>query len=782
MSVAFLLLHTTIVAQDFHAVIFAATNTQNKKLGAGIRVSFDEVVGLMQSFESAGVRVIPYYFEGEHFSMENLDKTLNSLETKGEDYILFYFIGHGFQDSRSRYPNLIFLNKEEISPQEKKKKSRNAEEIFYYLKKKKKYKGLMVVSDACNAPLEILELEAQGPQARKDPVISDAKREANWLWCAGVIQSAPFEYLITSSGPGEKSYANREEGSIFSQGFVNAFENACARRIDSLDQIVNAIPAEVRKITDNIEGFEQIPLIDSPIQDKRSFFVKLLGIFLDRREKRQLRKAFKNEDLQNLQLTLGLTEDRPETRQEFLKLKPASYYTIAAISGEYGLGFSSKLSDTAEVSLNYCAASLIYRENRSMRDWDIAEKIKKLDQKYRLLGIPAKGPFNAWLDQKCREYTAYFSEQEELVNDQLAELDSILQTIEKERDSLVGRQEKLKQEVATLELRLAEVDESIATTKRTISQNGTIRISIPDIPDNLSPRLSDALDAMVKGHPMPTGLTDREKFWLSQVEVISEPNDQLSPNTRDTVDLKAFKIGNYCSSEIRNVAVNIMQLVLNKVSVVPEKYRDSIQVSLKIEGYADYRGAGAQLGISFRPDRDLDYIYSNGYSEKRAFQQKRRQSRFINNEQLAFLRALCAYDQCVVILLKNGIRKPNVEFFAIEQDLKQSSRSEDKMFRGVNVFFQIQNLNLYLLENLDLLESEKREIIAAIGEKKRAVEEVSRRIAKLNQERGAISAEQKRLEIRKAEIKTDQEMIDPHNQQSQIRQRQAEVQRLQDGN
>ena len=780
----FTLLVQPIKAQTFHAVVFAATETENKELAAGIQVSYDHLKQLLSSLESAGLDVQTHYHDGANFNIDRLAQAISSLKTSKNDYILFYFIGHGFEDTESSYPNLIFTNKEAISNAEKEQNARNEKEIHETLQKKK-FKGLLVVADACNSELNTTGWIKQGKSSKKSDPTPESKAfdRINWTACANILQSEEFQYLIASSQTGKDSYTHPEKGGIFTIAFVNAFKTACDDNIDSLDHIIRLIPSEINKLTAPIEDLEQIPLIFSPIKEKQGFLQQLANIFFSRKEKKELKKAFNVEELGNLKATLQLTEDYPESRRKFLKTKPAAYYTIMAISNESELYVARTLQDTIRVSLDYCTASIIHLENRSTRDIDIIQKIRKLDRKHQLLGIPQKGPFGKWLDYKCTEYTQYLNDQREEIEVKEKELEEILVEVESELDDKREERRGLQNDIDVLTKRLSEIDESINTTKRTITENGTLRISIPTLPDNISPKLNQALDALVAGKQLPSGLTAKEKYWLSQIDIKLEPNDKLEPNALLTSELKDFQIAKYCTPKIQGVSQKIMSLLLQQLSVVPEAYKDSINIKFKIEGYADYRGRKSALGIGFpTKNKSYDYQYKNDLGQIKTFKHRKHTYVNLTNETLALSRAICAYEECLDIMDNHGIRHHEVELFAIEQDLSKSAKSDDKMFRGVNVFFTLEDVNLYLLKHIDLLEKERKEIQDAIIAKEEAIRGINRQIEDLNVKVIEVTNEQEQLEERKIELETgiDDVRTGLGGQPNAIRARQAEIQKIQD--
>ncbi|MCB0644103.1 MAG: hypothetical protein KDC44_20800, partial [Phaeodactylibacter sp.] len=132
------------------------------------------------------------------------------------------------------------------------------------------------------------------------------------------------------------------------------------------------------------------------------------------------------------------------------------------------------------------------------------------------------------------------------------------------------------------------------------------------------------------------------------------------------IDLQAFAVGDHCSPRIINYTNTVLQGLLARTKSVPIEFRDSLDIRIEIEGYADYRGAGGLIGL-FYAKKDYDYVYTNREGTRVPFRWRAGRSDQITNEQIAFLRAACSCDITQEILNQNGLQVPveNFTFYAI---------------------------------------------------------------------------------------------------------------------
>ena len=229
-----------------------------------------------------------------------------------------------------------------------------------------------------------------------------------------------------------------------------------------------------------------------------------------------------------------------------------------------------------------------------------------------------------------------------------------------------------------------------------------------------------------------------------------------------------------------------MGLLLDQIEHVPFEYRTKIKVQLAITGYADWRGANrkSSIGIRVTPKTDIDEFYINKDSLRMPFSVAKGERRSITNEQLAFMRGYCAFREAERILKANNILQIEKKFAAIEQDPPETEEEKTgDLFRGVDIFFVVENAFGYLLERNNTLSAENERVQNEIAANRQLIRELETRIELNEQKISALKLEILEAEKRKAQIEsrlldinrgTDGQEID-----SEIERRLREVKNLQ---
>ncbi|MCB0642801.1 MAG: caspase family protein, partial [Phaeodactylibacter sp.] len=565
----FLFLAPPLFSQHLRLVVFAATSAEDKGFAQGIKVSVSELRTLFGRLDTPELPLDSTFFIGDQFNIDQLENWLKTVDTHPDDFLIFYFLGHGNESSKSQYPQLIFHKDHELARRDMKKNTRNLEDIYMTLFEEHPTRGLLVIGDACNDPIEKAKTEAMSGSRKKKPKTPFRKSpDGDLSGCSTFLQESLSSLAISSSDKGNKAYLSKTEGSFFTQAFVQTMNTDCAKVPKDLSelfyktaQVVDAIAADY--------DLEQKLIVDNPTKSKFNFKRMVQRIFFDGNDRRLMNKAFRNDDYSYFDVILGKTKS-PETeqkiREQFLSKKPAAYYILSAITKAEKLATDSDLEKEAEVLLDYCTARAIYQSNKGLkteRDINIVKKLRKLDEEYEQLGISDYVNPGKWLDAKCIECKQGFEEKREQV---LRLVDSLEREIISTQQAIVtldSQEISVKKEIEALERELAAKDQSIKKTIQTITENGNIRVSIPEFPANFSANLQAALQAVIEGREVDTGsLTEYEKVWLSQVEVIYEPNEEMSPNVEDEIDLQAFAVGDHCSPRIINYTNTVLQSLL----------------------------------------------------------------------------------------------------------------------------------------------------------------------------------------------------------------------------
>jgi hypothetical protein len=171
------------------------------------------------------------------------------------------------------------------------------------------------------------------------------------------------------------------------------------------------------------------------------------------------------------------------------------------------------------------------------------------------------------------------------------------------------------------------------------------------------------------------------------------------------------------------------------VDDVPQNKRDELKVKVKITGNSDWIGSrnGQPLGIQYTAETDLFEEYVNQEGDKKTFRLTAGETVNITNEELAFLRAYCAYNVIMTILNEKNITDYNVQFQAIEHVLPEGIDEKDRTagedYRGVDIDMTVENLYKHYLDEIEEVETEIEAIKTRIRQQRREITRISDGIA-----------------------------------------------------
>lgn len=762
-------------AQNLHCLFFAAN--EDKQIGKGVQVSLQKLRQQMGTVaEQTQLQYQEQVFINSNFSLAALDNALGSLNTSTQDVVLFYFIGHGVQSENSPYPDLVFLpsfRKNEVATN-----TRNLQDIYGSLSDNQNARLMIIVGEACN--------DRYSPVGAMGADIEAEDKEPRAEQFRNLFLQEEGSYILASSKPGQKSYMHREKGGLFTQAFVNAMNGVLADDdAATMQRFARRIKAETEKLTQKIE---QEPLIE---EKRPNFFSRILTVFLDWKTRRTLKKEIRDGNLENLEQVISdihnpNSERDKLLRERFIEKRPVSFYVIKGIFTEANLNSSSMVRDSGQVLVDYCTAVYLYSEGmRSSRDYRILKDIEETNKKYGdVLGIEKEGGMVKWLGNRCNNYESYFTGEKDEVDDRIEALNAEIVRLEQEigvdQRQILSLGEENRQKQEQIDQNLNE----IASNQEYIRDNGNLSFQIPALPGSTS--ALRALDKLKRGEDLDESLNEEEKLWLASVRIKSEPNDSLVPNMTREQSLRAYRIGDYCSDEIVETAEAVMDLLLEQIDHVPFSYRPKIKVKLDVTGYADWRSAGRYktIGVRVTPKENIDEFYMTKDSLRMPFSVAKGERRSITNEQLAFMRGYCAYETANSILRENNILQVEKRFSAIEQDPPETEEEKTgDLFRGVDVFFVVENAFGYLLERNDELTAANERTNNEIAANRRMITQLEEKIERNENRISELKQEILEAEKRKAQIESRlmdiQRGTDGQNIDSEIERRLQEIKTLQ---
>lgn len=749
----------TGAASTIHAVIFASTN--DASIGKGNTVS----LSLFEEEFSRIEKILPikrYIYDDDLFTKDNVSYVINKLKplVKKNDIVLFIFLGHGYNPLTSflKYPNLLFSNTQgSVTPTELKANSLPLQTIiddFSVLDPRL----FIAFVEACNydpeeeSEEEFSFLNGGAYNIALPPIPDEKKLEELFVKPSG-------SFIITSSQPKEPSYINDEDGGIFSQALILAlkketsvnntattsldefFERTKTYTLDLAEKISVVQTPQMFKIPPSDYSLETDDLIDPEEEfdyknhKKRKFVIWLVALFTKSPVKKDFEKGLSQGKISSLRQSIPPGEKGDRTLNKIYRKTPVMYHIAEALVSELD-------ADTAKAMLNF---SIAYELLKAGTFTDKDRKIMKLMEENdtdNITGIKdASQDFNKWLRKKLGLYKDKYQEMIVGFDNDIGKNQKKLQIIDDDIAKLLNDVKDINLEIKELEQKIEKADQPRVRS---------VQLELDDIQKISGQTWNDIRDVYDK--IQEEGLVDS----LTDVKEIAVPNsnakiqmkfgkEKMNSNLQTTPN--GYKLGKYCTDEIVEVTENTMLLLLKKIDDIPVGERGAINVDLTITGNADWKGGSGKLNIYYKSEEEIDQEYIDKNNDPHSFYMEVGDSRNINNEELAFLRAYCAFQKTLSILQGKGISPTQikVKFIAIAH-AKPSPMppgvDPGKKYRGIEISIQIENLYKHYQDKLDEL---RNELAILQGERQKKMD----LIEKKKGEKKAIEEEIKRLEEEK---------------------------------
>lgn len=753
----------TICAQNsnrIRIIVFAATD--DATIGKGNQVSLKL---LKETFERVETNTDNFFdinfveYPGNKFSLIDYEEMLAQLKTYDltEDVLLFYFMGHGFMSEINVSPNLLFYNTSgPIDASILEENSKNLAEIHDELKQLGA-KLTISMAEACNtridkmndagvegkvikeADIEILPPELAEPDRYKD-----------------LFQAPKGDIMVFSSLQGRYSFVSQVDGGIFTQGFCRALDMLVASpKTINWDQILTYTKRNTVRICGSADLKEkQIPSalmqlelddielsIDEPeLEKKIGFLKKLFRVFKGSKEPGNVlaKVARGREPPYKVYQTLI----QPDVAETYISNEPFSYYLI--------LGkLSEKNAGTQDVFLNYSIAKRLYDAKPpklSTQDGIIVGKLEKLSERSEAemaKEIRKAGSVYLWLNGKHKDYKKALNDEIKGLQKEINDLYDLMAKIE---DQIVIEQDKIlniNQEIETLKNKKKVNLKRINELK--IKRVANLKFSIPDIA-SVSIDDLDKVQKYVDCIRISGGVEDCQsdeitKILANKITVEFEMDPSVTTG-KITPDIRKFNVGEYCNDKIIQITERTIAILMEALQIIP---RDSVtmsEVKIKgtITGFADFRGAGKKLGIYYQPKEYINTSYINKYNESIQVKFSNGKRFNITNEQLAFLRAYCAYQiiKAKIEAFSSGLidlskkSQFDIDFKAIEQDAFE--KIGDDQFRGVEIQIEIENLFKFIKKEIKNLSGANLDLDIQLNQKQNLIDQAQKAIDQLKME------------------------------------------------
>lgn len=448
-----------------------------------------------------------------------------------------------------------------------------------------------------------------------------------------------------------------------------------------------------------------------PNDDKHQIsFLKrvLLEIFHRPRLRSEIKKIFKAPDKGSVITEAGnfiqyIEDGESDEKEKILQETPCAYYTFL------GLYWTYIRKNPEKAYINFAVANSIWSESDVLnpKDGYLMEKIIKWMNKYQVNNNFTPNTIRTvmdWMNEKNGEYIS---------NEQvtLKEMEDEITKTRSEWEALINK--KIGME----------------TTKKEFegkSKNRTFKLA--GITTENYKRAIDELDKFIQTGGADEFNTTYELLDNVVIQITEEVPTKVSPYD---IEVHGYRLGQHCDYSIQESSVQIVRRLLhltdfkNRYKEIPVEYRENIRIEVSLTGKADGYPFRKEKGVSvakYKGENISEEFYSRSESlhKKAVFTN----STPIDNEELAFLRAYCAYQSIKKLLEEFDVPEENVKY-VFETDINAKKGSK---FRGVDTDIQIFNFYDYYLDQIKELSEEIANLEKEINGKNAKLTELKRKI------------------------------------------------------
>lgn len=764
-------------------IVFAATD--DSYIGKGNRRSvamLEEEFKRIKNETNGLIDLQADWYVGKDFSFSKFMEVVEGLKywNVSNDIVLFYFMGHGFIDEEHTSPNLLFYTTTgPVNDGIVANHHLNLKEVHEKIKSAGA-RLTITIGEACNTTIEQI----------KDARLIDTLNQTNVspprilkpLRYAELFQIPAGEIMIQSSLRGQYSYVSDLYGGIFTQAFVEALHQVVTSpnparwkeliaftKQNAVNLSKKAKLAEKQLPVAGILQLNEGKLIETEYDEPENIIVEAVEQFRGSKHlKKEVRNMMKGRTSSGR--VYGLLQ-QPDIAEINTKYQPLSHYILLGHMGETH-------DEKGQVLLFYSIARLLYKPlsgppRISEIDDKVIQKMNRFAERKQRKSKIAKeiasaGSVFHWLIGKQKDYVEILQDQLTGKENEIQDLYDFIAEINQE----IVQEEK---EIEAINQKAALFQDSIKANRDTIRALDTykkarVTASIHNVnaaTENDFVQIGPYINCLQKnGSPEPCKASIPAIVQAARATINFEL-DNASNTGKLPLELKGASIGAYCDPKIVEATQNMVDVLTGALSNVPKKnkYMDKIAISGVIKGSADYRGAGKLLSIVFKASQDITETYTDKYGNIKTARFLESVGVRITNEQLAFLRAYCAYDLIktkVSDLTNNMIdlgndRKFNIEFEAIEQSVNDKQNADD--FRGVDIKINIENLYNYVEEAIQTYMEENDRLMKEIKQYELTKESHELKIKGLEQERKKVLAD---IDVKRMEISQIQTTINKH--------------------
>jgi hypothetical protein len=183
-------------------------------------------------YQPLGFEVKPQYFQKDTYNRQAVEKSIADLKVDTGDVIIFYYTGHGFNETRGNpkkrpYPRMLLTNMpDHLSAKEFARSSVSVQDTYKALLRKKA-KSCFVFTDCCNSEVEAFRKTSI--DVFLAPSTSKGIQQFNPEACKRLFIDSSVNILAVATSRGEKARtANEFMGSFFSWSLQESFQSKLA--------------------------------------------------------------------------------------------------------------------------------------------------------------------------------------------------------------------------------------------------------------------------------------------------------------------------------------------------------------------------------------------------------------------------------------------------------------------------------------------------------------------------------------------------------------------------
>ena len=752
-----LFISNSLEAQRIHAIIFAAT--KDATIGNGTKKSFDLLSQEVENIANqTGITPKLYYRTGDAFTLGSYQSVMGDLgdEDLSNDIVLFYFLGHGYQNESSPYPNLLFQNTSgAISEQQLDESAVDFAEIQAELQKRNA-RLTILIGEACNNELDLEGIQYASKNdnvsSLTPPLLSEKEYRRLFLEAKGMI-------VVSSSRSGQPSYISETQGGAFTQSFLAALRRQTQKsnlKKSSWIKLFDDARDRTRSLAEKQQfEYAQMPQFQvvKPVAYEKStapepagkrprvtFWTRLVAFVAPNKVEKSFNAAIKQGNLLDLETILARQGEKGDRMKiKMIQKNPVTFYMAQAMIFE-------EKEDTVKALLNYSIAYELGKGNRTKRDQALIDKIMKLNQKHNMVeGLNEAKNYQTFLRDKLNKHRSYFendiSQSEGNIVAIKNQIEDIETSIQKDRTEIKGIRTDIgndKSKIKKLQAQISKID-----IKR--SQKLEVKLgSMQKSSGKTLEKISDLLDKIER-----EGVVDNQKSVTVDDAVVEFQFAKRNTAASLEPTTTGYQLGKHCTDDIVNTTESLMDILLRPVDKVPNNKKNELSVKVKIIGNADWKGGGKVLNIWYTGEENIFQEYTDKNGETKVFNIDEGIKKRISNEELAFLRAYCSYKIIKRTLEAKGINDYQVQFQAIEHERPEKINKADdpgSEYRGVSIDMSIKNLFKHYLDKIKELESEIEEIKDGLDEKEDAIQSLRSDIVEKEK-----VIEDKRIAIQKEE-------------------------------